>query len=495
MLSPTSTPASASDGPPAGYRMTAKAGNHTYQQFRAQQWTDDALKKEGYIELATPPVPDHMPALAADALLATYQQAMREHYTIHNARPPKTRAERQAATDRVKAAGRAALEAGVIVEKPPPHFVTDEPPLSPSVKPIDWGKLSDNPPRRKWIIDDWVGAFPTLLAGKGGSGKTTVAQAIATSLAMGADYIGQPSEPKTVLFWNCEEDLEQINITQAAINRHFKITMAELKQAGRLHMVVRCGEENTLLGLASGTPTFTSLFTDELREQINDLKADVIFIDNVVQVYGGGLNDAHQVTMFVNALAGLVKDRPFTPILLGHVAKTAGSEFSGTMAWENAVRMRWYLGATLPDERPHGPDEPAPATDTAFLARRKANYAAKDFRELKYQGGLFVPTSPSVVVTTDGVQVIDGAKAREEHVDELVMEGMRRLIAQGIQPSDKPQSPDYLPRQMVNQKLNINYRERDLKAAMHRLIGAGWLRRDKVGNYRNRDPRYGLVIV
>jgi len=39
------------------------------------------------------------------------------------------------------------------------------------------------------------------------------------------------------------------------------------------------------------------------------------------------------------------------------------------------------------------------------------------------------------------------------------------------------------------------YNKQDLKAAMHRLMGAGRLQRRKVGQYSNRMPKFGLVAT
>jgi RecA-family ATPase len=104
---------------------------------------------------------------------------------------------------------------------------------------------------------------------------------------------------------------------------------------------------------------------------VNDLRVDVLVLDNIGRVYGGNESDRHQVTMFVNGALGMVRGRPFAPVFLGHVARSQGSEFSGSAAWENACRMRWYMARTLPD---HKQDEDEP-TDTGivYLAKRKAN--------------------------------------------------------------------------------------------------------------------------
>ena len=61
---PPGAPPPSSDGPPAGYKMTAKAGASTYKTFTDAKWTKEAMLTEGYLEvipatdfLAGPPPP------------------------------------------------------------------------------------------------------------------------------------------------------------------------------------------------------------------------------------------------------------------------------------------------------------------------------------------------------------------------------------------------------------------------------------------------------
>ena len=245
-------------------------------------------------------------------------------------------------------------------------------------EPIDWPKLNAEPPPRCWWVQDWLSPTPTLLAGAGGKGKSTVMQTMLTALAANRSYLEAASVPDLrVLIWNCEDDENEIWRKQTAINSHFGLSMSDLED--RLYIVPRLGLENTMFQLSLGTPAFTPTFF-QLREQVNDLGIDVLAVDNISQVYGG-MNDQHQVTQFVNAFAGIVRHRPFAPVLIGHIARSEGSEFSGAAAWENAVRMRWYLGSQLPDQKPD--DDAAVDPDVIYLARRKANYTNKDFRRAR----------------------------------------------------------------------------------------------------------------
>jgi hypothetical protein len=233
-----------------------------------------------------------------------------------------------------------------------------------------------------------------------------------------------------------------------------------------------------------GKPTFTPAFF-KLREQVNDLRVDALVLDNVGQTFGGNESDRHQVTVFVNGIHGIVRGRSFAPILLGHVARAAGSEFSGSAAWENACRMRWYMGHSLPDQKPD--DEEPTDTDVVYLAKRKANYTERDYRRLTYQRGLLVPES------SGGARFDAGY--RNDLAERIVLKGLAKLKEAGIHATDGKTSPDYLPTQIVAKGFNEAHSKKELAAAMHRLIGSGKLRRDVVGKYPNRSPRFGLVEV
>jgi RecA-family ATPase len=192
-----------------------------------------------------------------------------------------------------------------------------------------------------------------------------------------------------VLIWACEDTHDELWRRQAAVCRYFDMPMAELE--GRVTIEPRRGMDNTLLSLAYGAPCGRRTF-DELREQVNDYGASVLFLDNIGQTFGGNENNRHHVTTFCNGLAGLAAD--FSPVIMGHPAKAIDSEFAGSGAWENAVRMRWYMGYKLPDQEP----EENPDTNVRYLAKRKTNYSEKDYRKLIWQDGLFVQEQRNVVL-------------------------------------------------------------------------------------------------
>ena len=347
---------------------------------------------------------------------------------------------------------------------------------------INWAELDGKePPARFWHLPEWLGDAPTLFSGAGGKGKSSVAQAVGTALACGVAYFtAAPAQPVNVLYWACEDDQEEIWRRQAAINRHFRIGMNDL--AGRFYIDVRRGLDSTLFTTAFGKPAFTAL-RDELAEQVGDYRASVVILDNIGQVFGGNENDRHHVTSFVNGIFGVGAGvQRFTPILLGHISRSQGSEFAGNLAWENACRMRWYLGDTLPDQTPDADD--APDSDTVYLAKRKANYTSKDFTKLTFRNGLFIPAG-----------MAGDFNPGDENVEQILLRAFDKVVEAGVHPTDGRTSPDYLPVIVKRMGLCPSFTKRELASAMSRLMGQGKLRRAQVGHYTNRNPRFRLVRV
>ena len=339
-------------------------------------------------------------------------------------------------------------------------------------------------PDRQWYVKDWLGDGPSLFAAGGGVGKTLLAQQAATAGALGLPFVSEIPRPFRSLIWACEDDADELWRRQEAVSRQFEI---ELDAPGdNLIIQSRRGVDSTLMTVAHGELKRTPAFT-ELRDQVNDLGVEVLWLDNVAHLFGGDENVRGQVTGFINAMAGLVTGRPFAVVLLAHTSRGYGSEFAGSAAWENAVRMRWYLGNKLPDERQDADDEQG--SDVRFLCKRKANYSSKDYVRFSMRDGVLVP---------DGLAMGEGgavaSRLDERRAEEIVVAGFRSLQGIGIQPTDGKSSPDYLPRQMAEKGLGKGFSQQELARAMNRLMGRQAFTRGVVGQYGNRNPKMGLVL-
>lgn len=347
--------------------------------------------------------------------------------------------------------------------------------------PLDWAELTNQQaPTRSWLDDEWLGRnYPTLMPGVGGTGKTLLAQIWMSSLSLGASLFGSPVPPVTTLMLACEDDHDELWRRQERIAQYLDVSLDAF--AGRFYLQSRVGLDNTLLTAEFGKPLLTPLL-EELREQAEDLKAGAVVLDNVAQMFGGNENDRHHVTMFMNAITGALPGRAI--LLLAHPSRQAGSEFSGSSAWENAVRARLYLGTKLPDQKEDVDDAPS---DVRYLCRRKSNYSSKDYRRFTYKDGVLVP---------DAIEVSGGLvdNLRQQRCQSLVLAGLKKLRDMGTRATDGASSPQFLPRLLIEYKLADGQSKKDLADAMRHCLLNGQIKRGVVGQYANRTPMEGLIV-
>lgn len=355
----------------------------------------------------------------------------------------------------------------------------------PQRKPMQWAQLEQQqPPERIWLLSHWLSVGPTLFAGRGGTGKSLVAQTLATALCLQQNYLDEVTAPLKVLAWFCEDDHDELWRRQVAICDYFGAKLSDLE--GRLVIEPRLGCENTLFAPVYGTPQWTPL-RDELRDQMNDYGADVLIADNTSQLFGCNENDRHSVTSFVNGLCGLVNERPVSQLILSHPAKAKDSEYSGSTAWENAVRMRWFMGSVLPDQEE--PDEGAEDPNVRYIAKRKTNYSVQDYRKLIFDMGVFKPES-----APGEVSARYNYSLRKEGAESAVLSAVTQFTAKNIRVVDARNSPDSLVARMRSSKLMQDYSPREIQDAVSALRLHGRLVEAPVGTNSNRTAKTGLKV-
>lgn len=351
-------------------------------------------------------------------------------------------------------------------------------------EPLDWPKLAPHKaPDRLWAIKGWLGyGHATLLVGPGGIGKTLLSQQMGSCLALSRPFIEQIERPHRVLMWACEDDHDELWRRQEKIARWCKAGLEEFHEY--LTIVPRHGLDNALVSTEFGKLLFTPRI-EELRQQAHDLDADVVILDNVGQLYGGSENDRHSVTVFLNTLVGALSGKAI--LLLAHPSRSMGSEFSGSSAWENVARSRWYFAAHLPGT-PNGATDEEPAEDVRYLSRRKANYSAKDWRRMTYADGALTPDA----VETEGGLI---ESIRHEKARTTVIEGLKRLAERGISTSHGTRAANYLPKAIMEYKLNDGLASPELSGALRGLILEGRIKEEVIGRTTSRNPKKGLICV
>jgi hypothetical protein len=359
-------------------------------------------------------------------------------------------------------------------------------PVAPAlILPIDWRDVGHNPPPpRVWAIEGWLGVgHMTMLAGRGGVGKTLVMQQIASCLALGRDFLAPVSEPRTVLVWCAEDDADELKRRQIAIAEWLGVPIGQFHD--RLIVLPLAGHECSLAELDGGRLTLTK-HAKLLVEQVRDYRATTFMLDNIAHLYGGDENNRHQVTQFANLLTGICIQAQTAGILAGHPAKSSESEFSGSTAWENAVRGRLYLSRTPPDTDEKDAD---PAGLTRYLSKRKANYSALDCRRLSYADHVLKPDDAPGPADA----FLSGIRSRS--ACDVVLRAVAKLAQMSVHGLPSSNTPNFLPKVIGKYELAEGLHPAEIEKAMRQLMKDGRLAMHEVGRYANRNPKLGLVVL
>jgi hypothetical protein len=327
---------------------------------------------------------------------------------------------------------------------------------------------SDPPPARRWIVPDWIPAGSvTALFGAGGIGKSLLAQQLATAVRNGVSMLSVaiPADGP-VLGYFTEDDNDELRRRQRAILRSMGRSAAYSVDGLRLQG--RAGLDNALLAFDHDRLPIPTAFRALVERECDRLRPVLLILDNLAQMFAGVENDRFQVTAFCNTLTGLARRFEMAVLLLGHPAKAEGSQFSGSTAWDAAVRSRLWL-----ERRDDG---------TLELHRAKSNYAGLGSVLLEYVEGAFVEVS-----------------ARESGglAEPVVLRGLATLTARQVATSQNPRATTYLPRMLRAEGLLEDTTVEQCAAALRRLldvgtviVGAelGWKKAD-------RHPATGLKVA
>lgn len=263
---------------------------------------------------------------------------------------------------------------------------------------LDLEALSEREPEKpRFIIPDWgpVG-YAWLLAGHGGVGKSGIALHLAVCMAAGVPFFGIEVERKRVLYLSCEDRESVLHWRLTRICAYLGISLASLR--GWLEIVDLVSSESVLWERDQKDGTTLRVPYFELQYRMRSHEIEVLFVDGITDTYAGNENSKPEVKRYVRSLVRLIDPNRGAVLLIGHIAKPSASGipttegYSGTTAWHNSVRARWYLyPETTKDD-----DGQSDKTGELILELQKSNLGPVD-RSLRFvwdeQAHLFVGTS------------------------------------------------------------------------------------------------------
>ncbi len=217
--------------------------------------------------------------------------------------------------------------------------------------------------------------YATMVAGHGGAGKSQIEFMRAVCIAAGIPFCGLKVARRKVLFVSCEDRRDILHWRLARICAYLSVKIEQLD--GWLQILDLVGRDSILFSPDPRTGHALTAGYGVLAERMAAYKTDILVLDGIVDVFGGNENARVEVKQFVNSLLALISPYTGAVILIGHVNKISaanaanGDGYSGSTAWHNSARARWYLFAEAArDEDGEGSERPGKLT----LELQKSNH-------------------------------------------------------------------------------------------------------------------------
>lgn len=314
---------------------------------------------------------------------------------------------------------------------------------------IDWDGLEgQEPPRRMFAWDQWLpAAKPALLNGFGAVGKTLIAQQLATAYSLGRPLFGSATEGRPAILLAAEDDHDEVWRRQVDICRRMGV---KLKDLSNLHIVPDFGDGDMTLARISdnGEITLTPRY-HQLCRLIETTKAGLVVLDNSSILFAVNEIVRVPVTRLIGILRQIAYRHNTTPLLLCH--NNRGGDFSGSSAWENAVRSR--LALTKSDDG-----------QTVKLSRPKANYAGNGEVTLRWENGSFRCEEH---MTAEECMVAEAATRQHAEVFLIALD---KLIKRCVTTSTSRKAGNYAPKVILDEKMGGGLSKKHLEEAMNLLL-------------------------
>jgi hypothetical protein len=213
---------------------------------------------------------------------------------------------------------------------------------------------SARPPPRQWLLGtSFCRGSLSLLAGRGGVGKTALRMAQLLSLASGRELTGEHvRRPYRVLLLCFEDGLLEIDRRMQAAIKHFGV--ADYEIADQLFYAA-VGSRQGKLVVANRNQIRQGPLVDRVRQAIHQTQADVLCLDPLVKTHGVAENDNNAIDFVCALLLDLAVEFNIAIDLLHHDRKGGADpgdadRARGASALVDAARLDYTLTTMSEDE-------------------------------------------------------------------------------------------------------------------------------------------------
>ncbi len=342
---------------------------------------------------------------------------------------------------------------------------------------IVWDPLSTH----EIVEDVFTAGAMSIVYGESNSGKTTLLLDLALRMPAGLPWLGKRVEPGAVIYVAAESPSSILTRLHAFRVHHGHVIGAFGLIPKALELMTPAADVDLLIDLI-------------LREQ-DRLKTQVrmVPIDTASRVMAGANENASEDMSRLVAAGDEIRSRTGAHVPFVH--------HSGKDSAKGA-RGHSSLRAAVDTEIEVTHDEALGQHVLTVTKQRdlssKGLCLASRFRSVELgvnQWGKPITACVVEEVTEMSPHMRSVMQSVEENrAEEVALAGFHALTAQGIKPSDSPNSRDYLPRQILQKSLAQGLDDKALAGAVNRLMAKGIMARGVIGQYANRHPKEGLLL-
>lgn len=302
----------------------------------------------------------------------------------------------------------------------------------------------------------------TAISGDGGLGKSLLAMQIMTCCTLGKPFLGRDTKQSPAIGLFCEDYENQLHERQDKINTHYNISFNDLPD---LNYIPRVGAENSLMTIGDFGKLVITPFYHQFRQTVIDMQAKLVIIDTAADTFTGNENIRTQVRAYIQLLNGIANDIQGAVVLLVHPSISglqSGTGTSGSTAWNNGVRSRWYLEKPQEDTQYNTTN-----SNIRIFSQKKSNYSAVDPLgiELEWKNGVFERTPG------------ENSTIRKMELNQLslkCLDVIKDCVEKNIYFSLSEKSQNYAPRKLA-EKFKRQYKAYDIKTVIEQMIDCGKL--------------------